>query len=191
MSDQTFLAAAILTAATWSSPVFASTLYDITFTGETPLPTTASFLYDSTTGFSQFFLTWDGVAFDLTTAANNFSADQTDACLENQTGVQAAFAVLTNCPSPFWYGLNGDDFASFQLSPSETDSFSLGINRISDSVTTDTVVGNDQSIGSFSTTAAVPEPSPMFLTSMSLLALALVGGKRNVLGLSRANRMKS
>jgi hypothetical protein len=41
------------------------------------------------------------------------------------------------------------------------------------------------------TAAAVPEPTPLFLTLTALLALALVGRKRNVLGLSRANRTKS
>jgi hypothetical protein len=192
MSKYTFLATAILAAATWCSPVFGATLYDITFTGDSyygvGLPG-ASFLYDPNPGFSQFLLNWDGFAFDLTTAANNFSADQTDACLENQTGAQAAFALLTNCPSPFWYVISYSPFSQFNISVSEADDFS-GINRMYDQITSGFTAGYGQWIGSFST-AAVPEPTPMVLTFTALLALAFVGCKRNVLGLSRACRTKS
>lgn len=46
--------------------------YNIAFSGGTPNPTAGSFTYDaSTTTFSAFSVTWEGLNFDLTISANN------------------------------------------------------------------------------------------------------------------------
>ena len=57
--------------ASMSGPALATpTQYDIAFSGGSPTPT-GSFLYDPTVPtFSDFIVTWNGLTFDLTGAAN-------------------------------------------------------------------------------------------------------------------------
>ncbi len=79
------------------------TTYDITFSGTGLNPTAGSFTYDSTNpSFSDFTVTWDGILFNLTAAANAPSITAPEpACLGGATGAAATFDLLSgDCDSP-------------------------------------------------------------------------------------------
>ena len=77
------------------------TNYAITFTltSGSPAPTVGTFAYDSTVpSFSNFLVLWDGVTFNLTSAANSpASIGPYAACLTSTSGASASFSLLNNC----------------------------------------------------------------------------------------------
>jgi hypothetical protein len=75
---------------------------DFTKTGGTSEPISATFAYDSTTStFSNFIVSWNGITFNLTTSfhdANNpFTELPLPSCLTATTGGAATFSLLTDC----------------------------------------------------------------------------------------------
>ena len=72
--------------------------YDISFTASTGVaPTSSSFVYDaSTSTFTDFIVTWHGITFNLTIAANNpVAIGLCDTAPPGMTGIDA-FAFLSN-----------------------------------------------------------------------------------------------
>lgn len=87
--------------------------YTIDFTSGSPLPTSGSFFYDSSTStFASFDVVWDGDTFDLTADANATAfSSPTDPCYSGTTtGAQEVFLLMTACSTdanPLYYGSNG------------------------------------------------------------------------------------
>jgi hypothetical protein len=80
-----------------------STTYTINFTGGPLLPTAGSFTYDpDTPNFTNFLVTWDGVPFDLTSAANDpiIGIGGNPPCIGAATGAAATFLLLSGACSP-------------------------------------------------------------------------------------------
>jgi hypothetical protein len=79
-----------------SADVF--TDYTINFTGGSPKPTAGSFTYDETNPqFSSFFVTWDGLTFDLTSSANApGTSPPLPACIGGTLDAEASFDALSS-----------------------------------------------------------------------------------------------
>ncbi len=87
-----------------------TTTYTIHFSlvGGGPLPTSGSFVYDSTTNqFLSFTVQWNGLTYDLTSSANNPQIEEPPPCIGGTTGPQATLALMTVC------GAEGYDVASW------------------------------------------------------------------------------
>jgi hypothetical protein len=75
---------------------------NFTKTAGAPEPISGTFVYDSTTStFSNFIVSWDGITFNLTTSFRNANNPFTElplpACLTATTGGAATFSLLTDC----------------------------------------------------------------------------------------------
>jgi hypothetical protein len=100
------------------------TEYTINFTGGSPNPTSGSFDFDNNpadlTPFSDFTVVWEGLTFDLTSAANSAFVYGVPPCI-SAAGAQAAFQLLTVCaddPSTQWVvsnAMNCCDFTEMQF----------------------------------------------------------------------------
>ena len=132
-------------------------LYNFTFTGGTITPT-GSFDYDplaSTDPFFSFVITADGFQFDFTSPANGVTATGCGGA----TGPQSVFNALigdtgTGCGIQEWQALL-DPHASLFLLLNETD-FNLGSTIL-------TGPSDVETSGSFTATAAAPEPGTLAL----------------------------
>jgi hypothetical protein len=174
-------------------PAAATSLYytiDFTLTTNSPLPTSGSFWYDTSTHtFADFEVLWDGESFDFTGSANASPFySTTDPCYSGATtGSQDIFLLLTTCSSdanpnyytglPQWYGDNN------LTNPSGYTAFGFDttpiLNQVSDQFFTGTGSAV-QALGGFE--ASTPEPGTWALT---LIGLALAVRKRVASGLSR------
>lgn len=87
-------------------------MIDFTLTQDSPLPSSGSFYYDSSTStFTNFDVVWDGYTFDLTSAANSFTfTSPSDPCYSGSTnGAQEIFLLMTAC--------SGDDTSAYYTAP--------------------------------------------------------------------------
>jgi hypothetical protein len=175
--------------------------YTITFTGTGTLPTAGSFTYDPDIHtFSHFLVTWDGLNFDLTSAANGpFVTSPAPSCIGSLTGGAASFAVLSgDCTPPptgfetTWKGalLN----TGFQFGFFVDDGRNVAWNVFDD----EGAAGDAQPFdvhGQWTISAsssAVPEPSAWILFLTVLLAVAIVKRSRRTDGLNNpATRIRS
>jgi len=104
----------LLIAAFGALPAHASAVYytiDFTITSGSTAPTSGSFDYDSTLtdSFSNFIVLWDGLTFNLTSAANSPAIFASNACIGANTGALATFDELT-CSTVTWSaGSDGAD----------------------------------------------------------------------------------
>jgi hypothetical protein len=158
----------------------AITTYNINFTtslGDSP--SAGSFTYDSTTqSFSDFTVTWEGLLFTLTGAANDPST-LGPPCSGGQTGAAASFALLDGTCSP-----NTEWFVGPQpttLTPEFTFASESGSIAIFNFNPSDFPPGSGESSGGWTITA-VPEPESAVLLATLLCAGAFLLRKRIVKG---------
>lgn len=90
----------------------AATMYTIDFSGGSPNPTSGSFTYDPSTGFSNFIVVWEGVSVDLTANANAPYVANATGCSGEASTPAYGFAImsqaLTGCPTTpvyVWQGM--------------------------------------------------------------------------------------
>ncbi len=160
------------------------TNYTINFTGTGILPTAGSFTYDSTTPqFSDFMVVWDGLTFDLTSAANapNFEAGSPlPACVGGTADAEASFDLLSgdckNPPAGYEVSWAAGSIFDFRIGNDNPPFDSLVVEKAAPSRN-----GSDFGDGSWTITAvvpsAVPEPSSVMLLA-TLCALAFRARKR-------------
>jgi hypothetical protein len=150
--------------------------YTITFTGASPSLTPAgSFTYDSTVlSFSNFLVVWDGITFDLTSAANNPVTKGTlPTCLTSASGATATFSLLTDCasdPNAAWSAIGSTpEFFIFDTPPVATGVIS--VRTIASQPPT-----SDAAAGTFEVSAiTTPEPGT---SSLMLIGIGLVSVMR-------------
>jgi hypothetical protein len=151
-------------------------LYDLNFSGGTPNPISGSFTYDAGPGvgtpiFSNFVVTWQGITFDVTSAANSPTVFAQCAGLGSP---ETTFALLTSptiCSGPnnhVWgvanansSGQNDASMLRFGLFASGIQVFSFAPNPL--------FLGS--TIGNFDVTTATPEPGSMILLLAGAIAL--------------------
>ena len=161
------------------------TNYTITFTTSTGTPpTSGSFTYNSTTPqFSDFFVSWDGITYNLTASANNPFTGGSGCSGESSTAAYT-FEILsqtvTGCPGP---ATPVYDWAAEYIttSPSHTYfSFNLftspGKDQIFENLAPpppgSVVVGQGFAWTITPAVTSTPEPSSLLLFGTSLLGLA-------------------
>lgn len=161
------------------------TNYTISFSGTGTLPTSGSFTYDSTTpAFSSFIVVWDGLTFNLTSAANSpgIIGPTPPACISGDSGAAASFQLLTNCggPTTEWQANPQETFVNFIfLTPETSSACENGHDCIgfSANASSSTFEGG---YGTFSVAATTaPEPSSL---ALMLLGLGLVFVMRKRIG---------
>jgi len=128
----------------------------------TPLPS-ATFTYDSGAGFSNFVVSWEGVNYDITAAANQPIGASTPPSCSSSTFATSFLALEQQCTQEIWIG-NGDSF-SFTAA----DGPSIDSPCIANSLAPGGFV-----YGGFSI-AAVPEPSTCTVVTLALGILVLCG----------------
>jgi hypothetical protein len=187
------LAISLLAIVAVSLPAHATAIeYSIDFTlseFSVLLPTSGSFDYDPTVGFTNFIVNWDGQTFDLTTAANDLTliADPPTGCGPTGSGYQPAYAfqILTGtaagCDAHYaWAGTNSDflgyDEFSFVLNPG-------GTSRSQDVIAQENPISSgpfyDVASGSWTVTeeSSTSAPEPGTLGMMLFGGLAFAGTK--------------
>ena len=110
----------ILLAAALVSPAVARathTTYFVNFSGGPTLPALGVFSYDATLGFSNFFVSWNGTLFDLTSAANTPGVG--GACPGASSSPATGFALMDHslCSGVFsrWNGSETGGLGSFSF----------------------------------------------------------------------------
>jgi hypothetical protein len=162
--------------------VKAGTLYTINFSGGSPNPTSGSFTYDPSTGFSNFTVVWEGSTIDLTASANAPAISGTGCGGEASTPAYA-FAIMsqavTGCPTAPTYGWLGvlrpsasEDFFEFDVL-----SFT-GLTTGEDSIITSFAGPSEltDTHGPWTITAvttAAPEPAGAFLSTLGMAFLGI------------------
>jgi hypothetical protein len=160
----------------------ASSLYEINFSGATPLPTSGSFVYNPVTStFSNFTVTWDGLTFDLTTPANTPTISvAAPTCVGTGSGGSQTFAMLSGAcdgvsnEATTWIAQDSSGISSFEIDTQLTISNPNGF--VNDTL----YIAADSSgqgsggnpVGSFTITA-VPEPSAAGLLMIGLALIAV------------------
>ena len=157
--------------------------YTITFTTSTGTPpASGSFTYDSTAPqFSNFFVSWDGITFNLTASANHPFTNASGCSGESSTAAYS-FELLSQtvpgCPSSPVY-----DWAAEYIttSPAHTYfSFNLFTSPGADQIYQNlappppgsVVVGQGFAWTITPAVTSTPEPSSLFLLATTLLGLA-------------------
>ena len=163
-----FLGAAVFLTA---SPI----TYNINFTNGSPNPTSGSFQYDSAGSgtFSNFIVLWQGLNFDLTSAANAPSVG--GSCVSSASNsfalLNGTLACVQTGPGPVWAADSGDTtasgFADFEIQ-------GFGTSSLNDLLIQDVtfVEGTPPPVtrGALSITTPVATPEP------GSIALAFIGG---------------
>src|SRR5205823_4784750 len=120
------------------------------------LPTSGSFTYDASTGFSAFIVQWDGITFNLTSAANTPAlGTRSTGCNSRGSTPQYGFIIMdqiaTGCDVSYMWGAQSTppsasfDFQLFDRTAASDDIF-LGTNNGSILISDDRFrVKNDQS----------------------------------------------
>jgi hypothetical protein len=184
-----FLAACAIVSLIVSAPSVSSPVhYEIDFTGGSPTPTSGSFDYDSAVpSFSNFNVVWNGLTFDLTEEANVGPGALT-AC-PSITGAALSFALLAQAPciaqdGSFegyrWISTQFEDapFRWLFLFEAFTDVPFNTLLRIDDVTPSEQVFATASGGWSISQTA-VPEPPTIWLITLCLFGLVLVGRTRH------------
>lgn len=137
-------------------------------------PTSASFLYDSVVPqFTDFFVLWEGITFDLTASANAPTIEGTLDCLVGLTGPAASFALLEGtCNSESyvrWSAARESEMNLFSIVAVHGEPWArIGLFAFGDDND-----GRNNAGGSWGL-APVPEPATLLLSLSSLLALAIL-----------------
>jgi hypothetical protein len=143
--------------------------YDINFalTSGSGLPTSGEFTYDSTLmTFDSFNVVWDGLTFNMLTAANNGPGFTTCGLAQNAAGTFALLTGGSTCAiQQEWEGEGSPTLVSFWFFTSTP---SVSQNLILTSLPAD-MSGGAQ--GTFTITA-VPEPRSNVMVAIGLAALA-------------------
>lgn len=164
-----------------------TTSYKINFTATSgsPLPTSGAFVYDKTTDqFSSFTVVWNGLTFDLTSAANSPTIRNSGPpCISGDTGAQATLALMTTCSSSgIWEGFtpaNVSRQSSFQFYDGSCVGVTCHDTFITDFESTGAQTANDAH-GTYGYTVEVadtPEPGSLALLGSGLFGL--MGVTRN------------
>jgi hypothetical protein len=166
--------------AVWASPTLATPIqYNINFTttSGSPPPASGSFFYDAASPhFTSFLVQWDGISFDLTNPANNLFDPGLNCGV---SGPSAGFAFLVMqrqaCPGDsVTYGWDansarGNSDSIFGFDAFDNSAFEQ-FNIVSPSGPL--VLPPRSASGTFSISAvAVPEPKPISLMAVGLLAI--------------------
>jgi hypothetical protein len=184
------------------------TTYNITFqppdTGSIA-PAAGSFIYDSSSNtFYDFDVSWDGITFDLTPAANNPQIDSfTSGPCASDTGGVLGFAIMSeSCGSPAydsWTATTGTDVStnfSFFDSADPTDSVIASVGVYGSGTTinaSSSSTNNAWSIASAQGPApgpptSMPESGALIMLFANLAAVAFFARKRVALGFRQATR---
>lgn len=191
------LVVALLLVGPCALPAFAGQVnYQIDFTGasvmNTPLPF-GSFAYDPAGGFSNFFVNWNGVTFDLTSSANApaLAADPATGCDSAASDHQYGFIFMrqaaTGCAAPAAYAWSGQYYggsaAQFAFILNVTSGLSVAQDLIAGLVYSDVPLSPPMDLGSGGWTVS-PEPSSL---AMGLAAALCLAGMK-LAGRSRRSR---
>jgi hypothetical protein len=174
---------ALLLGAAFAYPAFADTLYIYDVTSYDGTSSTVdgngSFTYDPTAlinPFSDFNVTWDGVIFNLTSAAND-TPSEAHGCDSNLLISVFTYLTNANCQEG---GINGGDaWLAFTGIASDNFAFNPLENAINAGGGGGTITQPfDQQGGVFAVALPIPEPQSVFLLSTALLAVAFLARNR-------------
>jgi hypothetical protein len=177
-----YFAILFLVVTTFSVPLRATpTTYLINFTATSGVaPTSGSFIYDPSTGFSNFTVVWEGVSIDLTFSAGNPFVASTGCTNEAATPAYGFIIIsksATGCASPtyFWSASSGgSSIFFFQLHAVSNDLIeAAGAASPSAPASSGT-----WSITAQSSTPAAPAPSSLILTLIGLASGAVLYAAR-------------
>jgi len=163
-----------------AAPATASPItYAIIFTGTGTLPSAGTFTYDSDTStFTNFFVIWNALVFNLTPSANNpFLTVPGPACISGLSGGAATFAVMTGTCTPpgaggrtLWSANTQDRFFFFTTDATNTQTLAVqGIS--SHPIPTE----NNEGGWHLST---VPEPSTLLFMMAAFVCIGLFTAAR-------------
>jgi hypothetical protein len=172
----------------WSVPASAAPItYTIAFqpASGTPAisqPSAGGFTYDSSAAtFTNFQVTWYGLVYDLTSAANAPTGSHSAPCFAGASGAAASFALLTAgaCPAEWgagnFTGGGGGSSVTFLQSTAGQLQFA-GTREFNPNVPGDVLGDNFAIFGGFSvapvTPPGVPEPASLWLLGTGAVALA-------------------
>jgi hypothetical protein len=166
----------------------AAVTYDINFTvgfDDVAAPT-GSFTYNAATSqLTNFTVNWDGVTFDLTSAANGvIFFPEGPACVGNLSGGAAAFALLSpGCPTFWAASAEPEDntvFAVFAFGESDTELFGSSEVNAPNAIDGDTGADGGFTIAAVQapSSSATPEPGTVALVAGGLGLVLLRRGKR-------------
>jgi hypothetical protein len=168
--------------------------YTITFLdGGPPVPTSGEFTYDPAAGFSNFLVSWDGVTFDLTAAAN--APDVTSPCAGESSSAATSFGLMSHtlCPGSVFSwsgfaieGLGDFGFVSGGGGPNNQVVVELYNQPLSAFEVLDLEPGGDFTISALPDTTAAPEPST---ACVPLLSVVLVAGVQGTLRRRKSRRV--
>ena len=160
----------LLAAATLSMPLRAApTTYRINFTTQSgTAPTSGSFTYDPSTGFSNFIVVWNGQTYNLTSAANSPTSPTPTGCPNEAPTSAYGFIIMSQTPTCpggryNWLGI-----------PSSPSSFGFVVDLGSgddDIVSSGPGSSGATSFGGWSITPETPPATP----APASLILALIG----------------
>jgi hypothetical protein len=182
------------------------TTYNITFqapdTGSIA-PTAGSFIYDSSSNtFYDFDVSWDGIIFDLTPAANSPQIDTfTSGPCASDTGAVLGFAIMSeSCGAPAydsWVATTGPEVStnfSFFDSADPTNSVIASVGVYGSATTVDASASSTNNAWSIAPAQApgpptsMPESGTLIMLFANLAAVAFFARKRVAFGFRQAKR---
>jgi hypothetical protein len=156
-----------------SSATAGTITYNVNFTTDTGIaPASGTFTYDLTGNtFTSFLVSWDGITFDLKSAANSPGVGTTH-CPSATATAATSFAYLTGvaCGPSTWSGTElpvPPPQAAFVFGNSGINGVSIGVQSIGG-----TNNPSNYGSGSFTVTAATPEPTSIALVAVGGALLA-------------------
>jgi hypothetical protein len=154
--------------------------YSINFSGVGTLPTLGGFTYDPSVGFSNFVVTWFGLSFDLTSAANAPSVSVNPPCSADPQSPSTGFALMSQsllCVATDIWGGDAHGFPNFFFSANGANK-QVVIESVNLTIDPGLAAGNGTfTITALPTGSATPEPS----TVSVLLGALLLAGARTTL----------
>jgi hypothetical protein len=149
--------------------------YEMTFTGIPGAPQSGTFTYDAGSGFSEFFVQWNELTFDLTASANAPMNCNNSVCVPSTAAME--FETLTTTDN--WTGLWREPIFTFPGVAILTIGPSQGGDEISAQVSIpgpeDPGGGISAYAGNYDLTAA---PEPATLSLLGLCGVGLIGFRR-------------